>query len=144
MKNVHTKAALSSLISLQTNTWLKPKNSPSNCKFIIFLHYIIRRVRQCLVTKMSHKFKTSSFPRIGWQLLTQTHFYNRLVRSGMSDVTVHIEPGLPHGFMSYNSMSVECQAAVDRITSRLKDFLKLWPIRPTSNLLLLAKNTETA
>ena len=52
-------------------------------------------------------------------------FSNKLIQSGMKDVTLDIREGLPHGFLSYIAMSVECRNALNEITNQLKGLLRL-------------------
>jgi hypothetical protein len=52
-------------------------------------------------------------------------FSNNLIQSGMKYVTLDIREGLPHGFLSYIAMSVECRNALNEITNQLKGLLRL-------------------
>lgn len=49
-------------------------------------------------------------------------FSNKLY-DARSNVTVDVMSGLPHGFLSLNSISRECQMAVDYLTGRLRDIV---------------------
>ena len=47
-------------------------------------------------------------------------FSNKLTKAGAEHVSLDIFEGLPHGFMSLNTLSKECQNAVTSITSHIK------------------------
>ena len=50
-------------------------------------------------------------------------FTNKLKKAGAGYISLDIFEGLPHGFMSLNGLSEECQNAVSSITEHIKSTL---------------------
>ena len=64
--------------------------------------------------------KTYLFSSTSDTCLDETiEFSNKLLDAGVH-VSLHVFQGLPHGFLSLNNMSNECQKAVDVISNCLK------------------------